>query len=235
MIFDVPPVDPTRRAKRIIAKFYSYAADKLYEPIVVHRAFPLFGGDIHDAVREQGRRAARAAAGEPILDMPVGTAFYTVDVAEHSEGVVVGVDIAAGMVDETRRVARERGLVNLAGVQADAHSLPFADGAFGTVLCTNGLQVIPGLEPTLAELHRVLRPDGTLFVSVVSAVFVGALASEEANVNLPTMLKSRRGLLSAFERAGFHLKDVRTQRLATLVEAAKIGLDQGTSGSRPPA
>jgi ubiquinone/menaquinone biosynthesis C-methylase UbiE len=214
-------MDPTRRAKKVIANIYSYAADKLYEPIVVQRAFPLFGGDLHEAVRDQGRRAADAAAGAPILDMPVGTGFYTIDVSGRSGGLVVGADIAAGMVVETHRAAREGGVQNLAGVQADAHRLPFTDAAFGAILCTNGLQVIPGLEPTLTELHRVLSHDGTLFVSVVSAVFVGAMASREANDKLPTMLKSRDALLRAMEGAGFMLKDVSTQRLATLVEAVK--------------
>jgi hypothetical protein len=82
--------------------------------------------------------------------------------------------------------------------------------------------VIPGLRPTLGELHRVLREGGTLLVSVVSMVFIGALASRDANDRLPTMLKSRDALLSAIERAGFVLKDVRTQRFATLVEATKL-------------
>lgn len=212
---------PRRRAKKVIQNVYSYAAERLYEPIVIKRAFPLFGGDLHEVIREQGRRASEASDGAPILDMPVGTGFYTIDVAGRSEGLVVGADIAAGMVVETQRVARDRGFTNLSGVQADAHALPFAGGAFGAILCTNGLQVIPGLEPTLAELHRVLRPDGTVYVSVISAVFVGALASDDANARLPTIMRSRRALLHALDRAGFYLKDVRTQRLATLIEATK--------------
>jgi ubiquinone/menaquinone biosynthesis C-methylase UbiE len=213
--------DPQRRAKKVIQNVYSFAADRFYEPIVIRRAFPLLGGNLHEAVREQGRRAATAAAGRSLLDMPVGTGFYTIDVAGASEGLVIGADIAAGMVVETQRMGRERGLANLAGVQADAHALPFADGAFGAILCTNGLQVIPGLDRALAELHRVLRDDGTMFVSIISAVFVGALASDGVNERLPTLLRSRRSLLRALERAGFHPKEVRTQRMATLVEASK--------------
>ncbi len=84
------------RAKKLIANIYSYTADKLYEPIVVKRAFPLFGGDLNDVVLEQGRRAVASAAGRPILDMPVGTAYFTVEMARAHPGLVVGVDIAAG-------------------------------------------------------------------------------------------------------------------------------------------
>ena len=222
MTFDLPPVDPWARAKKAIAGIYSFTADKLYEPLVVKGAFPLLGGDLHAAVRDQGARAVAAADGAPVLDMPVGTGFFTVDVAARSPGLVIGADLAAGMVVETDKVARRRGLANLSGVQADAHRLPFANGSFGAVLCTNGLPVIPGLKPTLAELGRVLRPGGALLVSVVSMVFVGAGMSARANQRLPTMMKSRGALLSEIERTGFVLKDVRTQRFATLVEAEKL-------------
>ncbi|HEX2051270.1 MAG TPA: hypothetical protein VHJ34_11665, partial [Actinomycetota bacterium] len=58
-----------RRATRAVARIYSAAADRLYEPIVVRGAFPLFGGDLNAHVAEHGRRAVAAARGAPILDM----------------------------------------------------------------------------------------------------------------------------------------------------------------------
>lgn len=170
------------RAKRLIGAIYSAAADRLYEPIVVRGAFPLLGGDLNELVLGQGRRAVAVAQGRPILDMPVGTAYFTVEMARLHDGVVVGADIARGMVDHAARAARGRGLDNLLSVQADAHVLPFGDASFGAILCTNGLQVIPGLEPTLAELARVLAPGGTLFASVVHLPLAA---------RAPTMFKSR--------------------------------------------
>ena len=78
------------------------------------------------------------------------------------------------MVRESARVAAREGLTNLVTTCADAHHLPFPDDSFAAVLCSNGLQVIPGLRPAASELVRVLAPGGTLFVSVLLARLVGS-------------------------------------------------------------
>jgi ubiquinone/menaquinone biosynthesis C-methylase UbiE len=156
------------RAKKVIGGIYSFAADKIYEPVVVKGVFRLFGGPLNSLVVEQGRKAVEIAEGRPILDMPVGTAYFTIEMAKIHPGIVVGVDIAYGMVKEAEAAARRAGVSGFEAVQADSHHLPFEDGTFGAILCTNGLQVIPGLQPTLKELTRVLAPSGTLFVSVVN-------------------------------------------------------------------
>lgn len=209
-------------AKRAVSAIYSRAANRLYEPVVVRFAFPLFGGNLNELVIEQGRRAVASADGAPILDMPVGTAFFTVAMARRSRGIVVGADIATGMVVRARRTAREAGTINLVAVQADAHRLPFGDDSFGAILCTNGLQVIPGLEPTLSELHRVLRPEAKIFVSVVTLPIGAALPARTAE-RLPTVIKSKRELLRAMEDAGFRSISTRRNRLGLLIEAVKSG------------
>lgn len=49
--------------------------------------------------------------------------------------------------------------------EGDARSLPFSDGAFDTVVCTFSLCAIPDHEQAIAEMHRVLRPDGVLLLA----------------------------------------------------------------------
>jgi SAM-dependent methyltransferase len=207
--------------KRLIGGIYSVTAKRLYEPIVVRGLFPLFAGDLNDAVLAQGRRAAETAAGHPILDMPVGTAFFTIETARQHPGLVVGADIARGMVAEAKARAGRAGVTNLATVQADAHHLPFENGAFAVILCTNGLQVMPGLGRALGEMARVLGPSGVLYASVVHLP-VGALLPSPAAARLPTLLAARRSLAGAFVRAGLHVTSLGQQRLATLVEARKL-------------
>ncbi|MGH2817795.1 MAG: class I SAM-dependent methyltransferase [Actinomycetota bacterium] len=206
--------------KRLIAGIYSVTAKRLYEPIVVRGAFPLFGGDLNDAVISQGQRAAEIAAGRPILDMPVGTAFFAIETAREHHGLVVGADIARGMVAETKARAGSGGVGNLAAVQADAHDLPFKKGTFAAILCTNGLHAMPGLGRALGEIARVLAPNGVVYASVVHLP-VGALLPSLAAARLPTLLAARRSLAGAFEEAGLQVTSVRRQRLATLVEARK--------------
>lgn len=207
-------------AKRSIAAIYSRAAERLYEPIVVKTAFPLFGGDLNDLVLEQGRRAVRSAGSRAILDMPVGTAYFTLSMARAHEGLVVGVDIAEGMVRKAMDAARSASVENLKAVQADAHHLPFSAESFGAILCTNGLQVIPGLRPSIAELNRVLVPGGRLYVSVVTLPISGALPRRAAE-HLPTVLKSRRDILGALTDEGFEVTTIDKNRFALLIEAMK--------------
>jgi ubiquinone/menaquinone biosynthesis C-methylase UbiE len=210
------------RAKKAIAGIYSWAADTLYEPVVVKRAFPLLGGNLNDLVLAQGRRALEVAGGRPILDMPVGTAYFTIETARRHPGVVVGADLAGGMVRAARRTAETAGATSLSCVQADAHRLPFAGGTFGAVLCTNGLQVIPGLRQTMAELARVLAPGGALLLSVVTLPVTAALPAGAAR-HVPTVLKSRRDILEAVRDAGLTVTSSSTQRFALLAEALKPG------------
>ena len=207
------------RAKRAIGGIYSFAADKLYEPLVVHGAFRLFGGPLNDLVVEQGRRAVSAARGGPILDMPVGTGYFAIEMARRHEGIVVAADIAEGMVRETAERARA-GAANLVAVQADAHHLPFADGAFRSVMCSNGLQVMPGLVPSVAELVRVLAPGGRLYISVIIAP-VGAVFRNDTREHLPTFMRPAKDVVTVVEREGLHVTRNERVRLATLIEATK--------------
>lgn len=208
---------PLRRA---VGDLYSVVADRVYDKAIVGGTFRLLGGELNTLVLRQGRRAATVAAGGPILDMPVGTAYFTSETALAHDGVVVGVDLAEGMVRRAKAVATERRAANLLVARADAHRLPFPDESFAAILCTNGLPVIPGLAATLAELYRVLAPGGTLFVSAITLP-VGAVLPPSASSRLPAALRSGRGLLQALESAGFDAAAVESARLATLFEATK--------------
>ena len=208
------------RAKNLIRAIYSAAAERVYEPVVVNGAFKLFGGNLNELALAQGRRAVEAATGGVILDMPVGTAYFTVPLARAHPGLVVGSDIAEGMVDSAQKASRETGTSNLVLVQADAHHLPFQDGAFPVAMCTNGLQVIPDGPRALRELERVLAPGGKLFVSVLTLP-VGAMLPPEAQNKLPTVLRSSEDVADLVAATGLVVETVRRERLATLIEASK--------------
>jgi ubiquinone/menaquinone biosynthesis C-methylase UbiE len=209
------------RIKRAIGGIYSYAADTLYEPLVVNGAFKLFGGDLNSLVMEQGRAAVTSAGGDPILDLPVGTGFFTQEIARRHGGLVVGVDIAWGMVRKAAVDARSAGLNGMVLLQGDAHRLPFGNDSFAAVVCSNGLQVMPGLRPSVHEMVRVLRSGGRMFVSVVLAPLGGVLPGR-ARDHLPTLMRPARDVARVLEDAG--MADVRLshRRLAGLIEAVKL-------------
>jgi ubiquinone/menaquinone biosynthesis C-methylase UbiE len=207
-----------RLAKRVVGGIYSFAADKLYEPIIVKGTFKAFGLD--DLVFEQGRRAAEVAGPAPILDMPVGTAYFTTAMAARHDGIVVGADIARGMVLKAQSSAGVSGTENLVVVQADAHHLPFADDAFGAVGCWNGLPVMPGLVETVRELARVLAPGGVLFASAIT-VPLGRVLPPKARPHLPTMLRSVADIAAIMTSMGLAVTATRRTTLAHLIEGTK--------------
>ena len=51
-------------------------------------------------------------------------------------------------------------------VEGDIEAMPFTDGFFGTVLCTEVLEHVPDPAAAIREFRRVLRPGGVLIGSV---------------------------------------------------------------------
>ena len=212
--------EESSRARRIVGSIYSAIAGNIYEPVIVKGTFRLLGGRLNSEILARSKAAVMAAEGRPVLDMPVGTGYFTIDAARTSTGLVVGCDLAEGMLLETKMAAARSQAPNLVLVRADAHHLPFGDGAFAAVMCWNGLQVIPGLESTVSELVRVLEPGGKLLVSVLTLP-VGALLPPNQEVHLPNLLASRQRFTDEFERAGLAVDDVNRDVLATLISAVK--------------
>lgn len=51
-------------------------------------------------------------------------------------------------------------------VQTDAAFLPFSDGRFDAVICSELLEHVPDAVAVAAEIHRVLKPDGRVLICV---------------------------------------------------------------------
>jgi len=111
-------------------------------------------------------------AGDTVLDLGCGFGRHAYGAAMRGARVVA-VDFAEPELKEVRNtfgaMVEEEvvGEASLAGtVQADGTRLPFADGAFDRVIASEVLEHIPHDEDALAELARVLRPGGTIAVTV---------------------------------------------------------------------
>ncbi len=202
--------------QRFEARFYSATASWLYDRMVVSFGFRLLAGRLHPKVLAQGARAVQAAGDRPILDLPVGTAFFTLRWGRG--GFVVGADIAAGMVEEAKSRAGGQGADWLTTAQADVSRLPFRDHSFGAIMCTNGLQVMPPLPMTLAELGRVLDQDGTLLVCMILFP-LGALLPNSLKSRLPTIFKGHAQVLEELRSEGWTVTARDRSRLAMLFDA----------------
>ncbi|MEZ4808151.1 MAG: bifunctional demethylmenaquinone methyltransferase/2-methoxy-6-polyprenyl-1,4-benzoquinol methylase UbiE [Flavobacteriales bacterium] len=113
------------------------------------------------------RKVVRKLAEEPtphVLDVATGTADLAILAAGKAERVT-GVDISEGMLEHGRKKVKDKGLEGrVALVQADSEDLPFADDTFDAITVAFGVRNFEHLERGIAEMHRVLRPGGRLFV-----------------------------------------------------------------------
>lgn len=103
------------------------------------------------------RALARHMRHGAILDLGCGIKPYQVLLAQPDDRWV-GVDHPASM-------AGSYAGLTAADVLADGHALPFRDGEFDTVLCTQVLEHVANPAQVLTEAARVLKPGGTLILT----------------------------------------------------------------------
>ena len=113
------------------------------------------------------------ATGDAVLDLGCGFGRHAFEAARRGARVVA---LDAGR-DEVNGVAAmftamvEAGELDAAThtttvVQGDALALPFPDAAFDRVICSEVLEHLPDDVGAMRELARVLRPGGTMAVTV---------------------------------------------------------------------
>lgn len=124
----------------------------------------------------------------------------------------VGSDASVGMARECRR----RGPSDPGRLSAAARgeALPFADAAFDAVTVLGALEYMESPESALTECRRVLRPGGTLVVSVLNRSSLYRLLlrlrqRREPNGDpIPASQFTRREVERALKRAGFEIRSV---------------------------
>lgn len=96
--------------------------------------------------------------GKDVLEIATGPGLLArhVAFAVHS---MIATDYSPGMIAEAKKGSCPD---NLTFEVADATALPYADNSFDAVLIANALHVMPAPEKALAEINRVLKPDGIL-------------------------------------------------------------------------
>ena len=111
---------------------------------------------------------------EYVLDVACGAGQTAIPLAQ-AGAHVVGVDIAANLVDQARTAARAAG-VTVQFDEGDAEAMPYASHSFDTVITLIGAMFAPRPEMVASELVRVCRPGGRVIMANWTAEgFVGLL------------------------------------------------------------
>jgi protein-L-isoaspartate O-methyltransferase len=116
--------------------------------------------------RDRLRSVLAPEPGERVLEIGVGTGYYSLDMAEWvgPEGTVELFDLQQEFLDHVTRRAAERNLANLIPTQGDATALPYDDDSIDAVVLTAVLGEIPDPVAALRQIQRVLKPSGRLIV-----------------------------------------------------------------------
>ena len=130
-----------------------------------------YAGATRDAAAQEQALAAVRLAGSPeggdVLDVPCGFGRHAVPLAAAGHRVV-GVDRSQVLLDAARRRARGERWPKF--VRADYRDLPFGGGSFDVAVnLFSSLGYLGDEEDTraLAEIGRVLRPDGRLVIEIL--------------------------------------------------------------------
>ena len=116
---------------------------------------------------------------------------------------VTGIDISDDMLARAAQRIQRKKLANIAGLHLmDAANMQFEDNQFDSVLATFVMSVVPDPEQVLAEISRVTRPGGRVYL------FNHFRADEEDN---RVLAMAERAIAPASRKAGFHSDFCRSQ------------------------
>jgi ubiquinone/menaquinone biosynthesis C-methylase UbiE len=119
-----------------------------------------------DPLQRGSLEALKLTPADLLLDVGCGTGWAS-RTAAGAGTAVVGIDLSEGMIRQATTLSK--GIDRVRFALADAESLPFADGAFTALLCTNAFHHYPRPQRAVAEMTRVLAPGGRLVIGDASA------------------------------------------------------------------
>ena len=127
-------------------------------------------------------------AGDTVLDLAAGNGDTGFDAAEQigPTGRLLSTDFSPSMLASARRGGEALGLTNVEYRVVDAQKIDLGENTVDGVLCRFGLMLVVDPAAALAEIRRVLRPNGRCVVAVWAApgrnpyftTIVGVLVAE---------------------------------------------------------
>lgn len=162
-----------------------------------------------------------------ILDVATGTGDLSITASKIKPTEIIGVDIANEMLEIGRKKILSKGLASTIRLElGDSENLNFPAGRFDAAMVAFGVRNFENLDLGLAEMNRVLKPQGRIFVlefsiptnAIVRAFYffyfrnilplIGKMVSKDsaAYTYLPDSVRqfpSGEAFLIRLEKAGF--------------------------------
>lgn len=104
--------------------------------------------------------------GDKILDLGTGSGYLAFAIAQqHPKAAVVGLDIVSKTLDQNKTLALKQGISNLEFMDYDGMTFPFRNNTFDWIVTRYALHHFPNIQYSFHEIARVLKRNGSLFVS----------------------------------------------------------------------
>lgn len=115
------------------------------------------------------RKTAKAVAKQhptSVLDLATGTADLAIAIAKRNpKAHIMGMDISERMLGIGKEKVKKQGLESQIDLHlGDAASLPFDDNSLDAVTVAFGVRNFENKDKGLAEIQRVLKPNGQTFI-----------------------------------------------------------------------
>jgi demethylmenaquinone methyltransferase/2-methoxy-6-polyprenyl-1,4-benzoquinol methylase len=133
------------------------------------RIYATLEGRFEKKLRERGLKFLDVQKGNVVLEIGFGTGFTLVELAKAvgETGSVYGVDVTPEMVHlAEERLNKEVVAIKVELSESDARNMPHEDNMFDAVYMSSVLELFdtPDIPKVLAEIKRVLKPNGKLGV-----------------------------------------------------------------------
>ncbi len=135
--------------------------------VIIKKDMPAYGAIIE-------RVKALLKPESRVFEIATGTGCIALGIAESAQNVEAA-DISPDMIERAKKKAQRMGISNVRFSVQDVCALPYHANSFDTVIIANTLHIMPQPEKALAEIRRVLTPDGCLVAPTF--VYVGKKAA----------------------------------------------------------
>ena len=171
-----------------------------------------------DAMRDMASRG-RPGGYEWALDLGTGAGFTALAMSQFSRQVLA-MDPTLAMLSQTRRIAVERELDNVAPARSVAEALPVAPASIDLVTSRMAAHHFPGFEAMLDEVRRTLKPGGVFLMADSIAPADDSVAAWMNEIEL------RRDYSHVQDRQEAQIESLLTNRgmAVTRKEHTRIGL-----------
>lgn len=115
--------------------------------------------------RKQAIKILKKHNPDQVLDIATGTGDFAIEALKANPTKIIGVDISEGMLAVGREKMIKKGYEERISLElGDSENLRFEDNTFDAVIASFGVRNFENLEKGLAEMNRVIKPDGIIIV-----------------------------------------------------------------------